>query len=395
MASGGKFLKNNQEPQKKSNTPKWLKVIIIVVAVLLTLIVLVGGGILIYAKILLGNVKQPTEEEKNTDVSYEEMMASIAARETEDVIVEETTEETTVETTIPYSDGNYGKTGKVINILLVGQDARIDENHKNSDTVILCSLNKETKILTLSSFLRDAYVKLADYKIHTCGYNRLTFAYALGYSWGGDQGAFDMINNTLINNFGTTIDHTIEINLECFEKILEAVGPISVELDETEVKYMNKALEKSGYDRRLEVGTNDLYSVSALIYARMRHDTLGGNDGSDMKRTNRQRIVVSQVLENIKNLSISEINDIVKEVISYIITDMSDADIATYLLEVVPVLPYLSIESVQIPVDGTYRGVMKDVYGDGMLSAVLEVYNFQQNKLLMEAICNGTERPNW
>lgn len=395
MASGGKFLKNNNEQPKKSNpAPKWVKPVIIVVAVILALVVLIGGGLLIYAKSMLGYVKRAEYEEKNQDVSYEEMLAAMAAtdsaRETE-----ETTEETTVETTIPYSDGNYGKTGKVINILVVGQDAREDEPGKNSDTIILCSLNKETKVLTLSSFLRDSYVQIANYQSHRCGKNRINVAYALGFQWGGDAGAFEMIDNTIINNYGATIDHNIEINLECFERIMQVLGPIRVTLDETEVKYLNTYLEWGEYDRRLEVGENDLYAVTGLAYARMRHDTFGKNsqDGSDMKRTNRQRNVVTQVVNNLKNKSITEINDLAKKVLPYIITDMSDADIATYLLEVVPVLPYLTIESVQIPMDGTYAGVMKDIYGDGMQSGVLEPYNLQKNREMLEAICSGSARP--
>lgn len=394
MASGGKFLNKNEGPKKQKKggssnpRPKWMKPVVITVSVILALIVLIGGGLLIYVKSMLGYVNRAEYEEKNEDMSFEDMIAALATTgETEPF-------ETTEETTIPYSDGNYGKTGKVINILVVGQDMREGEPGKNSDTILLCSLNKETKVLTISSFLRDSYVKLANYKSHQCGMYRINSAYAMGYLWGGDAGAFEMIDNTLINNYGATIDHNIEISLDCFEKILETVGPIQIELDETEVTYLNKYLEKNGYDRRLEVGVNDLYSVTALAYARMRHDTFGykSQDGSDMKRTNRQRKVVSAVLDNIKHLSISEINNLAKQILPTITTDMSDADIATYLLEVVPVLPYLSIESIQIPQEGTYHGEMKDLDGNGFKSGVL-VPSLEPNRLLIQAICNGTERP--
>lgn len=395
MASGGKFLNKNEEPKKRNNggssqpRPKWVKPVVITVAIVLALIVLIGGGLLIYVKSMLGYVNRAEYEEKNEDMSFEDMIAALATTgETEPF------ETTTEATTVPYSDGNYGKTGKVINILVIGQDMRPDEPGKNSDTIMLCSLNKETKVMTISSFLRDSYVKLANYKSHTCGMYRINSAYAMGYLWGGDAGAFEMIDNTLINNYGATIDHNIEISLDCFEKILETVGPIQIDLDETEVKYLNAYLEKGGYDRRLEVGVNDLYSVTALAYARMRHDTFStkAQDGSDMKRTNRQRKVVSAVLDNIKHLSISEINNLAKQILPTITTDMSDADIATYLLEVVPVLPYLSIESIQIPQEGTYHGEMKDLDGNGFKSGVL-VPNLEPNRLLIQAICNGSDRP--
>lgn len=395
MASGGKFLNKNEQPRRKKNSenakprPKWVKPVVITVSVILALIVLIGCGLLIYVKSMLGYVNRAEYEEKNQDMSFEDMIAALATTGESDYI-----EETTQETTVPYSDGNYGKTGKVINILVVGQDMREGEPGKNSDTIMLCSLNKETKVLTISSFLRDSYVKLANYKSHTCGMYRINSAYAMGYLWGGDAGAFEMIDNTLINNYGASIDHNIEISLDCFEKILQTVGPIQIDLDETEAKYLNAFLEKNGYDRRLDVGVNDLYSVSALAYARMRHDTFGpkSQDGSDMKRTNRQRKVVSAVIDNIKHLSISEINELAKEILPSITTDMSDADIATYILEVVPVLPYLSIESLQIPAEGTYHGEMKDLDGNGFKSGVL-VPNLEPNRLLIQAVCAGTERP--
>lgn len=395
MPSGGKFLNKgvgSDGNNKKQNgaSPKWVKPLIIVVSVILALIVLIGGGLLIYFKVLLGSRPVPSQQGANPDSSYEDLLAMMGESELAEQI--EATEAAT-EPTIPYSDGNYGKTGKVINILLIGQDSRYGEASKNSDTIILCSLNKETKVLTLTSFLRDSYVKLADYKEHQCYNNKITFAYALGYQWGSDEGAFEMIDNTLINNFGATIDHNIEIDLDCFQQIIDEVGPLRITLDETEVKYLNGLLELHGYERRVEVGENDLYAVSALMYARMRHDTLGGEDGSDMKRTNRQRNVVSAVLNNVRKLSISEINDLAKTVVGFVLTDMSDSEITTYLLEVVPILPYLTIESVQIPINGTYRGTMKDVYGNGNKDAVLEIYDFNKNRQTVEAICAGTELP--
>ena len=43
-----------------------------------------------------------------------------------------------MDTTVPKETSpDYGKTGKVINVLLIGQDAREGEESKNADTVIL------------------------------------------------------------------------------------------------------------------------------------------------------------------------------------------------------------------------------------------------------------------
>lgn len=48
---------------------------------------------------------------------------------------------------------------KVVNILLVGQDA-IKDSGSRSDSMILCTFNKKDNTITITSFLRDMYVKI-------------------------------------------------------------------------------------------------------------------------------------------------------------------------------------------------------------------------------------------
>ena len=67
---------------------------------------------------------------------------------------------------------------KLINILLVGQDRYVGTARQRSDTMLLCSINPETKKVSMISFLRDLYVQIPG------GYsdNRLNAAYALAVS---------------------------------------------------------------------------------------------------------------------------------------------------------------------------------------------------------------------
>lgn len=379
MASGGKYLNKggSGNPQKKSAV-RWAKPVLIAVFVVLILIITVV--------VILINRYKPTPPDPTPPPGP----AITVPVFPDDDPAEETTEETQPPTTqsVPQGKG-------VVNILVIGQDAREGESSKNSDTVILCSLNKETKVLTLTSFLRNSYIRLSDftlsgYQKHTCGKSLLTFAYALGYSWGGDVGAFYMIDQTLINNYGAAIDHNIEINLDCFIEIMKAVGPIEVEMDADEAAYMNSIMKIYNYDRTFEEGVNALYPESALIYARMRHATPGD---SDMNRTRRQRTVITQVLNKIKHLSISEMDALVKSVLPYIISDIGTAELGKYIIELVPYLPFLQVESVQIPMEGTYHGDMIDIFKDGGSHSSLIVDNLQKNRLMVEAICTGTERP--
>lgn len=374
MSSGGKYLKKvDPSNSKKKTSARWGMPIVITFSVIIILIASIVG-LVIYRWLRIPR-PDPTPVDPTYTIPFPDP---------------DPADETQIPTTPPIPEGEG-----VINILLIGQDAREGEASKNSDTVILCSLNKETKVITLSSFLRNSYVRLSDfdltgYQKHPCGKSLLTFAYALGYSWGGDVGAFYMIDQTLSNNFGAIIDHNVEIDLNCFLEIMKAVGPIEVEMDADEAEYMNNQMKLHNWDRTFEEGMNTLYSESALIYVRMRHATPGDND---MNRTRRQRTVITQVLSKIKHLSVLEMDALVKSVLPYIITDLSSADILTYIIELVPYLPYWQVESVQIPMDGTYHGEMIDIFKDGGSHSSLVIDNLQKNQLMVAAISTGSDRP--
>jgi len=157
---------------------------------------------------------------------------------TEAPTTEPTTEPTTVPTTLPYQES--GK--DIINILLIGQQAREGEaesDQRMADTMILATVNKNTKTLYLHSFLRDTYVKLPDYKGHTCGKNRINVCYNLGYQWGGAGGAMEMTNQCLKENFGIEVDYDVEVSFQGFMDIIDMLGGVRVELTEAEAEYLN------------------------------------------------------------------------------------------------------------------------------------------------------------
>ena len=169
MSKGGRFLE--QKAPEKGNT--WVKVLVIVLAVILVIGAL--GAWFVVSKM---NKIQKAQLAEN-QLSEEDL----AGLRVEDPTQE--TETVPTETTEPKpTDPDYGKMGKVINVLLIGQDAREGEESTNSDTVILVTVNKETKKITMTSFLRDSYVTLnnvvdSNGKSHG-GSTKLTLAYALG-----------------------------------------------------------------------------------------------------------------------------------------------------------------------------------------------------------------------
>ena len=336
MSKGGRFLE--QKAPEKGNT--WVKVLVIVLAVILVIGAL--GAWFVVSKM---NKIQKAQLAEN-QLSEEDLAG---------LLVEDPTQETEAvptETTEPKpTDPDYGKMGKVINVLLIGQDAREGEESKNSDTVILITVNKETKKITMTSFLRDSYVTLnnvvdSNGKSHS-GSTKLTLAYALGYQWGGTLGAMQVMDQVITNNFGPVVDHNIEVNMEAFDACINALGGVTITLDKDEAKYMNNYFSKFDAEgREFFEGDNLVDGWAAEVYVRTRHANNGDND---YNRTNRQRQVVAQVLEKVKNMSVLELNKLVDQLLPLVATDMTNTDMTNYILEVLPILPEVTLESIQCP----------------------------------------------
>ena len=353
MSKGGRFLE--QKAPEKGNA--WVKVLVIVLAVILVIGAL--GAWFVVSKM---NKIQKAQLAEN-QLSEEDLAG---------LLVEDPTQETEAvptETTEPKpTDPDYGKMGKVINVLLIGQDAREGEESKNSDTVILITANKETKKITMTSFLRDSYVTLnnvvdSNGKSHS-GSTKLTLAYALGYQWGGTLGAMQVMDQVITNNFGPVVDHNIEVNMEAFDACINALGGVTITLDKDEAKYMNNYFSKfEAEGREFFEGDNLVDGWAAEVYVRTRHANNGDND---YNRTNRQRQVVAQVLEKVKNMSILELNKLVDQLLPLVSTDMSNADMTNYILEVLPILPEVTLESIQCPNKemGLY-GKIEDIFHNG------------------------------
>lgn len=359
MSKNGKFL--SQKAVKKAKRQKGL---LIALCVLLVLILAGLAFVYFFLDAKLRLITPAEIENRNPQASdYENMLGVMDDPEETDPTQPETQETTEPETTEAPTEPDYGKTGKIVNILLVGQDAREGEEAKLADTIILCTLNKETNKLTLTSFLRDSYLKMPDWKnengyvIHPCGKNRINVNYALGYGWGGTGGAMKMLSECITNNFGVPIDGVVEVDFEAFVSVVRVLGGIEVDLTEDEAKYMTdfgNALRDERYHKTYEAGPIVLKGQPALWYARMRHSNYAD---SDIKRAGRQRELIANIISKVSKLSLLEINAMVDEILPKVSTNISVEDMKTYIVELLPLIFNLEVDSVQIPVEGSSHGV--------------------------------------
>lgn len=366
MKKGGHYLE-----KKMSNRSIWVKRVIFVLTLAVLVVALTAG--FVYSKMSKIKKAQDAPNQLTNDV-----LAGLLAEDPTGSYADDFETEP-MDTTVPKETSpDYGKTGKVINVLLIGQDAREGEESKNADTVILVTINKETKKITMTSFLRDAYVSLNGLEdingsLHY-GATKLTLVYAMGYMYGGDLGAMHLMDRVIEKNFGPVVDHNIEVSMDAFDACINALGGVAINLDEDEAKYMNNYF-KDYDDRVYEAGENLLDGWAAEVYVRTRHANYGDND---FNRTDRQRAVVAQVLEKVKNKSLLEINKLVDSLLPFVLTDMSNKDMTNYILEILPLLPEMTLDSIQCPNEDMDRwGEVRDIFGDGLEQSIL---NFDSNK---------------
>lgn len=400
MSYQGRF----QNGKAKPSGGVWKTVLIVILCVVLILGALFAAGYF-YLESKLHKVNQAQFVEKDvSDQDLAHLIGNLDETEPTTISTEPTTEpttEATTEATTAPTEPDYGQSGKIVNILVVGQDSRGSgvESSKLADGIMLFTLNKETHTLSVTSFLRDSYVKLADYRSFVCGWNRINTAYALGYSRYGDVGAMEMLNETLEFNYGVKVDGNIEVSLPTAWDVIEAIGGIDVELDEDELAYLlnvqeyynNLYTERNEPDRitDIQLGMNNLNGDLGMAYIRMRHATPGD---SDMNRTARQRKAIASVLDKLTKMSPLELNSLIDFVLSEITTNISTEDMKMYIMELTPYLVGLKLESYQIPAEGTYWGEMVEL-PDGV-GGVLKI-DFPKNKQVIAAIQNGEEVPTF
>ena len=227
------------------------------------------------------------------------------------------------------------------NIALFGVDSREGALNKNtrSDTIIIASINEQTKEVKLCSVYRDTYLNLGNDQ-----YNKCNAAYAKG----GPVQAINMLNMNLDMN----ITDFITIGFEGLTSVIDSLGGVEIEVTESEIVHLNNyqismvgkttdgetftANEGVDYTPVTHAGLQTLNGLQATAYCRIRYV------GSDFQRTERQRKVIMALLEKAKqnptklpaiadamfdkvytSLDLSEIVNILGDVSKYNIVDQA------------------------------------------------------------------------
>ncbi|NMO79274.1 polyisoprenyl-teichoic acid--peptidoglycan teichoic acid transferase TagU [Niallia alba] len=224
---------DTKRPKKKKR--KWLRITLIVV-----LLLLIGVGIYIYSVWnSLNNAVETMQQPIERETSKRDKTLSLNNKE-------------------PFS------------ILMLGVDER-DGDKGRSDTMIVVTVNPEKKSAKLLSIPRDTRTEIIGHGTT----DKINHAYAFG----GVAMAMDTVENFL----DIPIDYYMQINMEGFQDIVNAVGGVTV----------NNDLDFTYEGVHFKKGTLTLNGEDALKFSRMRYDDPRGDFGRQL----RQRMIIEAVVK--------------------------------------------------------------------------------------------------
>ena len=206
-----------------------------------------------------------------------------------------------------------------INILLLGVDSRDMSNidGTRSDAIMIVSINEETNDVKVISVYRDTFLKMGD----TESYDKITHACV----YGGPEMTMKTLNQVMDLN----ISNYVVVNFKAVADLVDAVGGITVNVEDYEIEQLNKYtietaenIGREDYQLVESAGSQTLEGVQAVSYGRIRKGV-----GDDFKRTERMRTVLTLVFNKMKTMSFSEIRDLIDLMTPQVRTNLSTNDV--------------------------------------------------------------------
>lgn len=228
----------------------------------------------------------------------------------------------------------------VTNILLVG----IEEifGGRNTDTMIIASINTRDNTVQLSSLMRDSYVSVPGWKS-----TKLNAAYA--------HGGIELLRDTIESNYKIHLDGFVSVNFDSFEKIIDLLGGVEIQLGAKEANYLNTTnyISNKAY-RNVKEGINLLNGNQALGYCRVRKVPTYDGVNNDFGRTLRQRRLLNAIFEKYKNQGIIQLVNTTNTCLGYVTTNLSTGQIEK-LLNAMLEINVSTIGMKSIPIEGAYE----------------------------------------
>ena len=241
-----------------------------------------------------------------------------------------------------------------LNILLLGTDERSLNESARTDTMIICSIHKESHEVKLTSIMRDIAVHYDDVGEHNGTYRINAANY-----FGGPEYAMQIVNEC----FDMNIEYYATVNFFGFQKIAQAIGGITMDITKEEMEQINKyavkqakAAYEAGIDESDQINEyltvygedTPLNGRQTLAYARIR------KIDSDFSRAERQRKVLVALMDKLKECSATELIAMGLFMFEHVDTNMDFDTLASIAMGVLG-SDFKSVDSFRLPVADSYK----------------------------------------
>jgi LCP family protein required for cell wall assembly len=180
------------------------------------------------------------------------------------------------------------------NFLLIGTGGEGHDGANLTDTLIVASLDQQTKQVKMISIPRDLYVDLAD-----TGGQRINKVYDTYLNQLGETGAIEKLQDTITKITGAEIQYYVKVDFNGFVKIIDALGGVEVNVENTIHDPFYPKGETIYYETfHIDAGLQTIDGETALKYARSRKTT------SDFDRARRQQQLMAAVKDKALSLDL-------------------------------------------------------------------------------------------
>lgn len=341
---------NYNNGRKKKNGMNMKKVFAISFVIVLGVVFISGGLIYKLGHDLYSNVNYVADEEVQVmetlpEQALEEMTEeTIDPDERQGVVVSDDELSSIHDALSNLSNKETVSSEDIYNVLLVGVDRRDSSWNGNSDSMMLVSINKADDRVTVVSLMRDTYVNIAG-----VGYSKLNSAYAYG--------AGPLLCQTVTETYGIQVDRYAAVDFFDLIDIIDIIGGVNLEISAEEAEVANgyildmcNLMEIDGMEHQIPTGGGMVHcdGVMAVAFARNR---FVGN--SDYERTERQRYLLSQLLEEVKQMSVAQMTEKMQAILEHVTMNIPETEIWSMVTELPDMLEY-TFEMDRIPYDNMY-----------------------------------------
>lgn len=250
--------------------------------------------------------------------------------------------------------------------VLFGGDSREGELEAGShaDTIIIVSLDNESKEIRMASVYRDTLLEQMNQDYHKANQ---------AYFRGGPVEAINMLNK----NLDLAIEDYATVDFKAMSDAVDLLGGIEINVTDAEAKALNKYIKETAKVAGKEAhelssgGTYTLDGPQAVTYARIRK-----LEGGDYKRTERQRVVIKAMFNKAKKMDIATLNSIIDAVFPQVSTSL---ELKELLALAASATEYKLGDSSGFPfdkTDGTFTSAGSVVVALGHAENVKELHEF-------------------